>query len=321
MGSPSTSLATLRPDIAGSLMEFDTAMDQKGFIATRVLPVFEVGSQAGTFGKIPVAQLLQTRDTARAPGSGYARGKFTFTTDSFVTAEHGAEEPIDDREKAMYRNYFDQEVVSAARAIDAVLRNAEIRVAAAVFNATTFTAHPVTIEWSVAATCTPITDVETAVQAIFAASGMWPNSMTINRKVFRNLRNSAQIIDRCKAQGFMDVRAGKISVAQLQAVFDIEEIIVAGSPKNTANEGQAAAFSPIWSDEYCMIAKICKSNDIREPGLGRTFHWGEDGSTIGGTVETYRDETVRGDVARVRHDVQEKMLFTNGGYLLSNITA
>jgi hypothetical protein len=38
-------------------------------------------------------------------------------------------------------------------------------------------------------------------------------------------------------------------------------------------------------------------------------------------VESYRDEKVRGDVIRVRHDVDEIVLYPEAGHLLSNITA
>ena len=61
MPSPSTALATLRPDLGGSFEEFDLAMDRQGFIATRVLPVLEVAKASGVFGKIPIEQLLKVR--------------------------------------------------------------------------------------------------------------------------------------------------------------------------------------------------------------------------------------------------------------------
>jgi hypothetical protein len=320
MPSPSTSLATLRPDLGGSFMEFDLAMQAKGYVAHRVLPVFESAVQTGPFGKIPIEQLLQNRDTARAPGSGYSRGKFTFTTDSFSCEEHGAEEPVDDREAKMYANYFDAEAVAALRAREVVLSNAERRAAALIFNATTWTPTAITNEWDDYPNATPITDVETAVQALWAASGLWPDAMVINRKVFRNLRNCAQIIDRLKYNGVVDVRPSKINEAMLASVFDLAEVIVAGTPKNSANEGQAVTIAPIWSDEYAMIFKRAQTQDIREPCIGRTIHWADDGSTVDGMVESYRDETVRSDIIRARHDVDEKVLYVEAGKLLSNIT-
>ena len=323
MPSPSSSLATQRPDLAESFMEFDLEADAAGMVATQVFPIVSVQSQAGNFGKIPLAQLLQERDTKRAPGSGYSRGNFKFDPATYATEEHGAEEPVDDREAKMFAEYFDAEQIAAARAYSAVLRNAEQRVADTVFNATTFSSNTtaVTNEWDDTGNATPLTDVEAAVQAIYDASGLWANALVINRKVFRNLRNCTQVIDRINSAGAGVIsRPTDITAQMLAEVFDLENIIVAGTSKNGAKEGQSASPAQIWSGEYAMVCKVATGADFREPCLGRTFHWGEDGSDPGGTIETYRDETVRGDVVRVRHDVDEVLLYTDAGHLLSNIT-
>lgn len=325
MPAPSSSLATLRPDLAGSLQEFDLAMDRAGFIAPRVLPVFETQVASGVFGRIPIEQLLQNRDTLRAPRSGYSRGNWQFTTDSYATKEYGAEEPVDDNEARMYASYFDVEAISAQRAFDAVLRDAERRVSALIFNATTWTGPSlttgVTNEWDDYANATPIDDVEAAVRKVYANSGLWANALIINRLVFRNLRNCAKVIDRIVSSGAgSPAKPSDVTTQMLAQVFDLPYIIVAGGTENSANEGQAFSGSPVWSNEYAMVARVATGNDIAEPCLGRTFHWGADGSVIGGTVESYRDEQVRGNVIRVRHQVHEKVLYTECGHLLSNIT-
>lgn len=325
MPSPSTSLATLRPDLADSLMEFDLAMDQRGYIANKVFPVVDVQSQAGVFGIIPVEQLLQQRNTLRAPGGGYNRGKFTFTTSSYACVEYGAEEPVDDREAEMYAEYFDAEVISTARAYNAVLRSQEERVAAAVFNATTWNGAAlttgVTNEWDDFTNAVPLTDVEAAVQKIYDNSGLWANALIINYKVFRNLRNCDQVIERIQSAGAGDPsKPTDITPAMLAQVFDLPYILVAGGSKNAKAEGQAVDPEQIWSGEYAMVCKIATGADFREPCIGRTFHWSADGSAIGGTVESYREEQTRSDIIRVRHDVDEIVLYTEAGHLLSNIT-
>lgn len=323
MGSPSSSLATLRPDL-GTMFEFDLEMDRRGFIATRVAPVLEVASQAGTFGKIPVEQLLETAETSRAPGSNYSRGNWKFTTASFATQEHGREEVVDRREARMYREYVDAEMVAAARATDAVLRNAEIRMASMIFNATTFTSFTTSVgtEWSTASSATPIANVKAAAESVWSQCGLWPNALIVTRHVFRNLRVCAEVIAAIAASGAGDkATQGRVTEQQLAEVFDLPYIIVAGGTKNTANKGQTAAFDKIWDDEYAMVCRIAETNDVSEPCLARTFHWGEDGSSIGGTVESYYEEAVRGDVIRVRHDVDEILMYTECGHLLSNITA
>ena len=66
MPSPSSALSTQRPDLAASLEEFDLMMDAEGFIGHRVLAFQDVAKQSGKFGVIPIEQLLQAKETARA---------------------------------------------------------------------------------------------------------------------------------------------------------------------------------------------------------------------------------------------------------------
>ena len=326
MPSPSSSLATLRPDLA-TFLQFDLESDRSGFIASQVLPVVDVASQAGNFGKIPLAQLLQQRTTLRAPGAGYARGDFTFEPATYACEEHGAEDVVDDRQAKMYREYFDAEQIATMRAFSSVLRNAEQRVADAVFNTTTWNGSALTTgitnEWDEnhLSNAIPIQDVEAAVKKVYEGSGLWPNALIINRRVFRNLRNLNQIIDRVNSSGAGNAsKPSDITADMLAKVFDLDYVIVAGASRNNAKEGQAASPVQIWSNEYAMVCRVATTNDMAEPCIGRTFHWSEDGSSIGGAVETYREEAVRGEVVRVRHDVDEIILYAQAGHLLSNIT-
>lgn len=324
VATPTTTLATLRPDLA-EFFEFDLEMQKRGYVSTRVLPVVETALQSDSPGKVPLESLLFQGDTARNSASGYNRGSYKFETFSYATHENGWEEPIDNRDRNRYRNLLDLEVIASARAMDVVLRNQEQRVANAVFNASTWTGASLTTtithEWDDAVNCVPVTDVEAAVRKVYDGSGLWPNALVINRKVFRNLRNSAQIIDRINSEGAGNAsKPSDITEQMLAAVFDLDFIIVAGSSRNSAKEGQAATPAQIWSDEYAMVCKVATGNDMREPCIGRTFHWSEDGSSIGGTIEQYYEEQSRSDIYRVRHETDEVIMYPQAGHLLSNIT-
>lgn len=325
MPSPSSALSTLRPDLASSMLEFDLAMAAQNYIGSKVLPIVPVAKKIGQYGVIPIEELLKDRNTERAPGSGYNRSQFTFLPQTFRCQEHGTEEPIDDDEAEMYAEYFDVEQVTALRAQAAILRNAEKRIAAAVFNATTWTSYTTSItnEWDDLANATPVTDVNTAKAAVFTQCGMWPNALIINRTVYNNLRNvttSNQIFDRIKYSGVHNPTQAGINTAVLAEVFDLKHIIVAGGAYDSALEGQTSVPAEIWSNEYAMVCKIAETNDPKEPCIGRTFHWPGGGSTPQGTVETYRDETVRSDIVRVRHDVDEVIMYVEAGHLLDNVT-
>lgn len=326
MPAPSTSLATLRPDLAGSLEEFNLLVDQQGFIASKLFPVLDVTLAADTFGKIPLEQLLIEPELKRAPKAAYSRSDMTFTTDSYTTQEYGLEGVVDDNQAKKYRHYFDAEMAVRNRTVHTVMKAMEKRVAALTFNTTTYTGASkflsVSTEWSTASTATPINDVEFGVRKIRANTGLWANALVISKTVYRNLRLCTQIIDRIASAGAgQATKASDITPALLAQVFDLDYVLVGGGTKNTAAEGQTATPGDIWDDEYAFVCRIAESNDIEEPCLGRTFHWTDDGSQVLGTIETYRDESRRGDIVRVRHQTHEKILYTECGFLLGNITA
>ena len=310
-----------RPDLGQSFEEFDLLASMQGFVGFRVLPLFPVARQTANFSKVPVEALLQERRTNRASGSGYNRQDYEFEQDNYACQEHGAEEVIDDRERAIYAYTIDFERIAAMRALDAVLRNTERRIAAEAFSTTNFTG-PLTAavgtEWSKGATATPIDDVKDAITAFKANCGMLPNAIIFNDEVMRNLTLSDQIIDRVKYSGLDDPK--KITSSMLAALFDLQQVIVPNAMRNSALQGQAVAFADIWDDEYALLLRVCTTNDLREPCLGRTFHFTGDGSSEGGTVEMYRDESRRSDIIRARLDLDEKVIYTAMGYLMSNIT-
>jgi hypothetical protein len=132
--SGSAATVNLRPDLA-AFFEYDLEAEKGGFIANRVLPVVETGLQADNPGKIPLEQLLFAGDTKRASGAGYGRGSFKFERFTYATEEHGWEEPVDDRDAKRYANLLKAEELAVARAYSVVLRNAEARAAALIFNA------------------------------------------------------------------------------------------------------------------------------------------------------------------------------------------
>jgi hypothetical protein len=317
MPAPSTPTTFQRPDLGMAFEEFDLLASQKGFIGQQVLPIMSVALQTANFSKIKVKSLLTERNTLRAPGGGYSRQDWEFEQDSYATKEYGAEEVLDDRERAIYRYTIDFERIASMRAMDAILRDYEKRVAAAVFNAVTFTPVPVTTEWS-KTNSTPVADVLANTTTFKGQMGRLPNALIISDKVLRNLQLNEEIIDRLKYSGVDDPK--KVTLQMLAALFNLDKIIVPNAMRNSANPGQAAAFADIWDDEYAMLCVIATSQDLKEPCLGRTFHFTGDGSSESGTFETYRYEPNRSDIMRCRHDVQEKILYTAAGLLMSNIT-
>ncbi len=325
MVAPSQSLATLRPEL-GTLMEFDLAKNQMGFIGYRILPIFNADLAAGTFGRIPKEQLGKLANVGRNAAGGYNRQKFTFKPDSYATQEYGLEGVVDVNQARMYARYFDAELATSRITLNKVLTQAEVRVANAVFDTGTWTGASLTTSvptpWSTLSGLTAVADVRAASQQVRDNCGQYANALIINRKVFRNLQDNEAILDRITSSGAgSPAKSADVTTAMLQQVFDIAQVIVADSSYDNAIEGQPTTFTDIWSSSYAMVCILASDGmGIEEPSIGRTLHWAEDGSKPGGLVESYYEENVRGNIIRVRHQVQEKVIYKETGHLLSNIT-
>lgn len=314
MASPTTATTTSLGDLAGSFMEFDLEARARGFIGLEVCPPIEVPSAGGTFPKIPIEQLLQNPDTKRGAGSGYNKREFTYGTDTFTTDEQGLEVEVDRRHAATLANAFEEQRVAASLAFDGILRGAEKRTAALIFNATTWTGSvlftDVSTEWS-AIGSTPRADVKAAMARVWANSGLVANALIINDQVFQGLIDNTILVN-------ADTPITPVTLAQF---LGIERVLIAPAVKASNIEGQSIGISSIWSNEYAMVCRVATTPNREEPCIGRTLHWDKDGGAIGGTIEVYRDEEKRADVVRVRHQVVEKVVLTEAGHLLGNITA
>jgi len=328
MAVPSTAIT--RVELAATFSEFDLAMNRRNFIGPRALRPRSVGVQAADVGKIPLEALLQTHDTNRAPGAGYRRGDFEMSKFSYATDEYGWEEALDDRTLRVFADLLDAEAVHAQRAMDFVMRNFEIAVAAALYDVNTWTGAALTTaitnEWDEnhVSDAIPIQDVEGAKQKVRDGSGLEPNALICNRKQFFGLRACDQITGLIKYHGGDDPK--RITPQMVAQILDLDFVLVAGGIKNTGVEGAAASLSGIWSDEYAMVAKVAITDDPQEPCVGRTFMWSEDGPGAPGSdesiavmVEEYREENRRGSVLRARSDYDIVVMYPEAAHLLSNV--
>jgi len=325
MAMPSSTIT--RYELGATFNEFDLAMSRKKFIGPKVLRPVMVGVQAADVGKIPIEALLLTRKDDRAPGAGYRRGDFEFSKYSYATDEHGWEETLDDRKLAIYRDILNAEQIHAQRAMDFVMRNYEIAVAAAVYNTTTWTGAALTTdithEWDDHTNAVPVDNIEAARLKVIEGCGMEPNALICNRKQAFHLGQCANIVDRIKYSGKDDPK--KIPLAALAECLQVDMIIVAGGYKNTAKEGQDVSISTVWGDENMMLAKVATGDDPQEPCIGRTFMWSGDGPGAPGSdeeiavvVEEYREEARRGGIIRARNDRDLVIMYPQCGHLIGN---
>lgn len=318
----SAALSSYRPDLADTLMEFDLAMDREGMVGLRIAPVLEVDKVAGFFAKVSIHETLKTYTTNRAEGGGYNKATGKFSTDNYACEEHGLEEDIDDRKAVRLSSLVDSEALATERCRDAVMRNLNQRVidlALTTLNGLSYETAAGTA-WSTTSSALPIDNVRTVQNAIRDRGAPPPNTMVLDYKAWLSLIDNAQIIDRLKYAGFQNPNRGNITTSAVAQALDLDDIWVSRSMRNTANDlATEPTLTPQWTTTKAMLFYAYPGLDTAKPQFMRTFHWGADGSSIGRTIETYRNEAIRADVVRCRMDTDEKVLFAKCAQVITGV--
>ena len=322
MGAPSAALASLRPELTDSVERFDLAADRQGFIGYDILPVRGVDKASGTYGVVPLEQLLKHPNTRRSPGAGFGRGKFEFFDASFATKEYGWEEAVDNEEAELYSDFIDAEIASAEICLDVILRAAEQRVIDKVLDAAVFTGDLTSAlgtRWSVHASATPIDDLVTARKLIWSRTGLWPDTLAISMFTLLDLQQCDQIKDEIKASGAgTQAMEGDVTPSMLARLFGLKEVLVQGSAKNTAVQTSDAAIESMWPVTKALLFRKNRTGNFKEPGLGRTLAWNKMGG-VEPMFESYEEPQTDSIIIRRRHRVSEHLIYSKCGHVLTNL--
>ena len=299
--------------------EYSLEASRRGFIALLLLPLFETMVQSANYPVIPKEALLKLQETRRAARSAYGRSDYEFDDGTFSCVEYGWEEPVDDVEAALFANFFDAEEVATMRAVDVLLRNQEKRVADLLTSTATFGANNVANPWSGPDTAKPRTDVRDAKQTMFNETGLEPNAFVCAKKTFDNVLLTEEFQEATKYtnQALMEVfEVQKRLVAQY---LGVEKVLIGNAVYDGAKKGQDFSAASMWPDDKGFIARVAtQPRNLKEACIGRTFLWIED-SPENLVVEQYREDQTRSDVYRVRHNVDEALVFEGALYLMSNL--
>lgn len=311
--------SVFRPDLGALAYEFSLDAAQRGFIGRLVLPVFNTMLQSAQYPVIPTEAMLAVGETARAPRSAYARGDWEFESADYSCRENGWEEPIDDVERAMYRNYIDAESMATIRATMMVLRSQEQRIVNKVMDTKVLANSAVTKSWNSYADADPLADVQKAKDVMRFKIGLEPNAIVMDKAILRHISMCQAVMERVKYTSPNALR-GELTIEQLKAYFGVEQIIVSEAVYNSSKKGKAVSINTIWPRDKVLLARVSSGGqDLHEPCLGRTFVWEEDSGAL--TTEQYREEKIRSDVYRVRQSTDECLQCSGAGYILTGVAA
>ena len=305
--------------ISGALTEFAVAYPVGNFISPFLCPTVMVANQFDEYHILDAARRASARhDEVRSPGSAATLVDYATTSGSYRCEGHTLRHQITDEQRANADTPLQPERDGVNFLAKTMLTTQDYLLKVALD--ASLTATDPTHEWDDYDNGDVYSDIDTAIDAIEdATSGLTPNAIAMDSKVWRKTRNHPDVLARLVAGGtnVVPAQATRQGFADL---FGFDYVFVGNVNENVAVQGQTASMSRVWgSDVYIMYVEPMPSQ--MTPTCCMRLTWRPfAGSTEGFKVETaraaepsaYADEIIMGKY------YDQKVTLAGAGYRLQN---
>jgi hypothetical protein len=311
--------ATIRADL--NIKVEEAAGADQMFIGRLVMPPMSVDAKSGTYPKIDIAggELLTPGATVRMRGGSYGKIARKWGTDTYDCLDRGLEEPVDDTDVKDVGRFFNLEAAAARWTLRNVLLDHETRVQAAIMNTTNFgSATTSTVAYTAAnlATIDFAADLLAAIERVQDQAQL-ANTIVMSSKVFVRLKQTTKLQNwiRGTIVGAKDTPITSSTIAASFADHGITQCLVGRARYNSAKKGQAKSIAQVWPTTYIWVGYVNPgASTPQDGGAGWTFYWNQEGGFY--VTETYRNEELRSNMARVRQNTAEKVSDGTAGTLI-----
>lgn len=291
--------------------------EPQGTIIQSFLPIVNVSKQSDLYFKYDKGDFFRIPDTTvRAPKTKGRTAVFNVSSDSYYATNYALVDEMDYETLVNQDDPLKVDEKSARNLFNLLNLDMENRVAGVLTDGTSVgSTSAVASKWdsSAAGTSDPFGDIATAKEAIRSSTGMEPNTIILAKQCYDALIRHADIIDRIKY-----VQKGVVTVDLLASLFDVANVYVGKSIKNTGTENLADSFSDVWGTNTVLGHFAPANTDGRNPSLMYGFRWTNPLFGAPMAVEKWDDPDHRNFTnLRVQYYQDEKIAAPELGYLLS----
>jgi hypothetical protein len=305
------------------LTDFAVNYKNVGFVGDACFPVIPVNKRSAKYAVFEASRRnLRVQNTLRAPRTAAKTVEYEVDlTNSYAAEEYSLASGVDDQERDNADAPIDPDQRAARIALEGLLLDREDRIGTKVRLAANYTAsHVVALaggnQWSDAVNSSPKVDVDAGRDLIVQHTGVLPNTLLLPWLVVQKLKLNNKITDAFK---YTATQGAVINLEQLKAYFEIDNIVVAGALKNTANEGAAAVIARIWGKDVWMGYVDPNSSPQDGISFGKTFRWKQNGQPR--LTRSYYEPKARTTWTEVTEANDEKITAKDCGYLIQTAIA
>jgi hypothetical protein len=296
-------------------------------VATTVFPIVPVGKQGDQYFVYTASYWFRTEAKKRAPATESAGSGFELSTSTYYCYPWAFHKDVDDQITANSDDPLRPEADATRFVANDLMLRREIDWVSKFFTTSVWsgstTASDITPStlWE-QASATPIEDVREQSRSILEKTAKEPNILVCGKKLFDNLIDHPDIIDRIKhAAG-----PGNPAVANeqtLAAVMGVPRVVVAKATRNTAAEAATATMDFIVSEKSALLVYAAPNPSLYEPSGGYTFTWtGYLGAGAGAPqMSRFRMDAIKSDRIEGEMAYDQKVIAADVGCFFSNAVA
>lgn len=291
---------------------------ENDFVADKVFPLVGVDKASDIYFSYDKAYWLKSQAQRRGVGTPAARTGYGISQATFSCERDAIAKPIPDpiRNQADIAD-LDREAVMFVNQQLMLIK--EVRWAAKYFVTGVWgTSNTPTVLWDDAAS-DPVQNVRAGIRTIKTNTGQRANKMVCGAKLFDDLLDHPDILDRIK-YGQTPGAPAIANEAALAKIFGLDEVVVCRAVQNTAVEGAPASLSFIAGSRNALLVHAAPNPGLLTPSAGYTFAWrGAPGANAAGMAfRTYRDNPNESDIVEGEVWYDQKVVGSDLGYAFIN---
>jgi len=293
-----------------------------GSIVDQVFPIVPVGQQSDLFYKYEQSDLWRIPDTVRAPLTAAKMVDLNVSSDTYFARNYALATGVSVEDMANADAILNLRQNKGQLITDLLALDWENRVATLVVNTSnvaTFTTLN-SGQWSdtITGNSHPVEEIDGHIEEFRSRTGYRPTHFIVGWKAWRHLRRHQDIRGLIFPQVANQIGPGVPNLKQFADLFDIPNVMVGGTFRNTAAEGLSQSLSEIWGPHLVMYYSPGRPSK-ETPAFGYTFRWQKPGLP-NMTVENLGfDKRIKGEIMDIGFYQDEKIVSTDFATVIASV--
>lgn len=282
--------------------------EARNFVAGAATTQVAVSNKSDLYMKLGRGSMWRDEAQARPLNGRPVQAGYNFTEGTYSCVEYALEHLIDDRQRANADQPINLEMIATQMLTQKMMIRQDNDWVSKCFKAgvwstdlTGVAASPSTNEFLQFndANSDPVAIIHRERDRIAQLTGMQPNTAVLGSKVFRDISNNPEVLDRIKY-----TQRAVLTEDLLAALLGVDNVIVARSVFNNAIEGATDDIDWIADETDMWLGYIAPVAALNVPTAVANFLWTGllPGATnaLGGVIERGRDSRAHSDYFQIR---------------------